>query len=722
MHIVFRTDASIAIGTGHVMRCLTLASYLRERNAVVTFICREHEGNLCNLIGERGFAVIKLAANSVGIEVEDATVHATWLGVAWQDDAEQTRAAIIDAGSKPDWLIVDHYALDNRWESEVRTSVCRVMVIDDLADRKHDCDLLLDQNMVSKMQTRYVDKVPTACGMLLGSEYALLQPIYAEMHDRIPPREGEIKRILIFFGGVDRDNLTGRALAAFLTLNQPDIEVDVVIPTSSPHVASIRYQAAGHGNIHLHSDLPTLSTLMSKADLAVGAVGATSWERLCLGLPTLAVTLAENQRPIADELNQRGLLRWLGHQDEVDEVGFAQALGVLIQQGQNEDLSLRCFAAVDGEGANRVYAALTVTATTPLLVRHARLRDEITLLEWANDPTTRRNGFSSELISPATHRIWFRNKLRDLDDCHLYIVETANNIVVGQVRFERSEQAWEVHYALAPIFRGRGLGIPLLKAALLKFRADENNTLIFGQVKACNHSSRKILTPFEFETQANAVGRPWCIGICSDGGSWINASIPELLLGWLSEGHQVIWVHDAAALPACDVCFYLSYGRIVDASILGRHKNNLVVHASDLPKGRGWSPLTWQILEGKKRIPITLFEAAEAVDSGLIYKQVEMVFSGLELIDELRGAVSQATQTLCRYFMREYPGVVSTGTPQMGEPTFYVRRRPRDSRIDIDRPLREQFNLLRTVDSENYPAWFEFENKRFALKLEKLDI
>jgi UDP-2,4-diacetamido-2,4,6-trideoxy-beta-L-altropyranose hydrolase len=473
----------------------------------VYFVCREHDGHLCALVEERGFNVHRLLASNAAPQAENTPAHTTWLGAAWQEDSEQTRAAIESAGVKPDWLIVDHYAIDRRWESALRESVGRIMVIDDLADRYHDCDLLLDQNLVAQMHTRYANKVPTACGLLLGPEYALLQPIYAELHDRIPPREGPIQRILIFFGGADGDNLTGRTLAAFLRLDRPDIEVDVVIAVGSPYTDAIRQQAVGHGNIHLHSGLPTLAPLMTKADLAIGAGGATSWERLCLGLPTLVVTLAENQCPIADGLSQLGLIRWLGHQDAVDGATIAQELDKLIQRGLDADWSLRCLAAVDGNGISRVRTALTVREDTPLQARHARLTDEALLLEWANDPTTRRNAFSHEPIPAATHRCWFRDRLRNLDGSRLYIIETTDGVPLGQVRFERSGQAWEVHYALAPSFRGRGLGRPLLDAAMQKLRADNmRGALIFGQVKGGNQPSRKVFESLGFEIQPDGGG------------------------------------------------------------------------------------------------------------------------------------------------------------------------------------------------------------------------
>jgi UDP-2,4-diacetamido-2,4,6-trideoxy-beta-L-altropyranose hydrolase len=255
----------------------------------------------------------------------------------------------------------------------MRGSVGRIMVIDDLADRPHDCDLVLDQNLVAEMHTRYAGRVPATCGMLVGPEYALVHPSYAETRGRTPPRGGAIRRILVYFGGADRDNVTGRSLSALLSLNRPDIEIDVVITPTGPHAALIARQVEGHPNIHLHGGLATLAPLMAKADLGLGAGGATNWERLCMGLPTLVVTLADNQRAVADGLDQRGLIQWLGHQDEVQESDIARALGALIQNGLEQEWPRRCSAAVDGRGTHRVCAALTATTPPARRVRDARL-------------------------------------------------------------------------------------------------------------------------------------------------------------------------------------------------------------------------------------------------------------------------------------------------------------------------------------------------------------
>ncbi len=148
-----------------------------------------------------------------------------------------------------------------------------------------------------------------------------------------------------------------------------------------------------------------------------------------------------------------------------------------------------------------------------------------------------------------------------------------------------------------------------------------------------------------------------------------------------------------------------------------QHRNNLVVHASDLPKGRGWSPLTWQILEGKDKIPVTIFEAEESVDSGPIYEKSFVSFSGNELIEELRCGLANIIADLCRDFVSGYPDSAKLGLEQEGEPSFYPHRGPEDSKIDVQKSLLSQFHLLRTVDNNKYPAWFEYKGRKFFLKI-----
>ena len=210
---------------------------------------------------------------------------------------------------------------------------------------------------------------------------------------------------------------------------------------------------------------------------------------------------------------------------------------------------------------------------------------------------------------------------------------------------------------------------------------------------------------------------PWSLTVLSDSESWINDHIVTLVDGWSGEGHQVTWCHQSDDLPTGELCFVLSYSRVLDAESLARHARTLVVHESDLPRGRGWSPLTWQVLEGADRIPIVLFEAVERIDAGQVYLRDEIELGGTELVDKLRARQAFQTLGLCRRFVQEYPAILKHGQPQVGDPTYFSRRAPWDSRLDPERSIAEQFDLLRVVDNERYPAWFEHRGRRYVLQI-----
>lgn len=352
MKVVFRTDGSALMGQGHVMRCLTLANVLRDRGAEINFVCREHPGHLCDLIAQRGFVVHRLPLAEE--RVDHLPGHAGWLGASWEADAEQTRQVIQGMGGIADLLVVDHYAVDHRWEKALRLSVTKILAIDDLADRVHDCDLLLDQNLFADMSTRYDHKVPPDCVTLLGPRYALLQPVYAELHSQVVLRDGQVRRIFIFFGGADTENLTGLSVAAFQELGRPDIHLDVVMTEKGSWHQSIEKAIQGWSNIRLHGPLPSLGPLMATADLAVGAGGATVWERFCLGLPSVVIGLAENQKPVCEDLARTELIKYLGYKDKVNGMLLHDTLSRIVDLPNLSKWSRDCYAVCDGEGVSRV--------------------------------------------------------------------------------------------------------------------------------------------------------------------------------------------------------------------------------------------------------------------------------------------------------------------------------------------------------------------------------
>jgi len=358
MRVAFRTDASSQIGTGHVMRCLTLAEALREEGANCQFVCREHEGHLIDHIHSRGYQAYALPKPSSHISCESDLAHAGWLGVDWKTDAVETRQALGSEGV--DWLIVDHYALDHRWESALRSSSKRIMAVDDLADRQHDCDLLLDQNYGSSVE-RYRGLVSADYTQCHGPEYALLKPVYAERRAQLPVRDGQVRRVLIYFGGgSDAANATHLAAQAFQSIELAHIELDIVVGAAYAHQSSLEELVAQRGNATIHRQLPDLADLMANTGLAIGAGGATTWERCCMGLPAIVISIAENQRPSCEALSADQLIDYLGHVNHVtSEFIRDRVLSLLTTPNLLRELSERGLKLVDGNGVLKVIKMMT---------------------------------------------------------------------------------------------------------------------------------------------------------------------------------------------------------------------------------------------------------------------------------------------------------------------------------------------------------------------------
>lgn len=316
MNIIFRVDASINIGSGHVMRCLTLAKQLQKKNAKVYFISRVLEGNLIDFIKEKGFEVKTLSKNDKVLNNLEG--YQKWLTVSQQFDVEQTIQILTDLDISIDLLVIDSYAIDIEWENKIRPYVKKIMVIDDLANRKHDCDILLDQNFYLNMEERYNGLVPINCKLFLGPRYVILREEFYEVKKHLRHRNGNIKNIFVFFGGIDITNETMKTLRAIILLKQKDIVVNVVVGKNNPYKESIEKFCRKYDNINYYCQVDNMAELMNEADLAIGAGGTTTWERCFLGLPSLVIAVAENQIEIAKNCDGK-ILIYLGVNLEIDE-------------------------------------------------------------------------------------------------------------------------------------------------------------------------------------------------------------------------------------------------------------------------------------------------------------------------------------------------------------------------------------------------------------------
>lgn len=340
------------------MRCLALANGLREAGFECHFVCREHPGHLGERVLEEGHALTLLPTADGPPDASERveTPYAHWLAVSWQHDAVQTHQALV--GKPWDWLVVDHYALDGQWEGQLRSAAKRLMVIDDLANRSHVCDLLFDQNL-GRMAADYAGLLPVGTTFLLGPRYALLRPEFAALREPSLARRQcpRLQHILVTMGGVDKDNATGRVLATLRDAPLPvDTRLTVVMGAQSPWLRAVRGQAATMSwPTDVVVDARDMAQLMLSCDLALGAAGATSWERCCLGVPSAVFVLAANQKEIAGALAACGAGRLLNLDRPEELLGFIQDCA---SQQVLLDLGHAASTVTDGAGVKRVVHAL----------------------------------------------------------------------------------------------------------------------------------------------------------------------------------------------------------------------------------------------------------------------------------------------------------------------------------------------------------------------------
>jgi UDP-2,4-diacetamido-2,4,6-trideoxy-beta-L-altropyranose hydrolase len=359
MKIVFRTDSSLQIGTGHVMRCLTLAEALRVSGAECLFICREQEGCSFEQIRQRGFDLYSLPpaiefVKSPASVTNQELSYSAWLGTDWATDAAQTKTVIDGIGA--DWLIIDHYAIDARWERVLRSMCRKLMVIDDLADRPHECDLLLDQNL-GRITSDYSSLVPSDCIVLAGPRFALLRPEFAEFRDYSLRHRttSKIDSLLITMGGIDKGDATGKILEALKDCSLPkDCEITVIMGQHAPSLSRVNLLSTEMPwPTKVKVNVDNVAELMANSNLAIGAGGSTSWERCCLGLPTIIVILAENQMKVADALAKNGCAIVLGPPDAISK-NLRSLLHMLTIDNKLHQMTQSSRTITDGQGVDRI--------------------------------------------------------------------------------------------------------------------------------------------------------------------------------------------------------------------------------------------------------------------------------------------------------------------------------------------------------------------------------
>jgi UDP-2,4-diacetamido-2,4,6-trideoxy-beta-L-altropyranose hydrolase len=440
--IVFRCDASAAIGGGHVMRCLALAEALRRDGAECWFASASESFGAVPALAKSGHRCIELQ---------------------YSGDADALHSAVPEGC---DWLVVDHYGWSVIQETPCRSWAGKILVIDDLANRKHDCDLLLDQTF-GRATADYKGLVPAKCDLLIGSQYALLRPEFAaarptSLADR---RFSGLNNILVSMGLGDPLNATQTIIKGIIESRLP-LNVDVVLGPSAPGLPVVREFVDQHSDVFsLHVATEHMAALMKKADLCFGAAGSTSWERCCLGLPTILTVIAENQRETCQNLAGSGAAIWL---KELSPRIVADKLIEINGEPQKlAELAGRSAAICDGRGINRVAMRIRperVADGAKIWLRPAMPDDvEITYALQAQ-PGARQFMRNKMLPTHEEHSAWFADRLRD-PACLLSII-VHDGQMVGSLRLDRLDaQSFEISVVIDPIFGGRGIGFAAISLA-----------------------------------------------------------------------------------------------------------------------------------------------------------------------------------------------------------------------------------------------------------------
>jgi UDP-2,4-diacetamido-2,4,6-trideoxy-beta-L-altropyranose hydrolase len=495
MRVAIRADASATIGAGHVMRCRSLAGALRARGADILFICRDHPGNLGTILRADGYEVCMLPApGPVAAPPMGSGDYAAWLGGSEEQDAEETVAALA-AGA--DWVVADHYALSPLWENIVRSGGRKLLAMDDLG-RHHAADILLDQNFSLDPEARYRGRLNANCQTLLGPRFALLHQAYADSARTPRPTNERVRRIFVFYGGADPSGMTLKTLTALAHPAFSEVAIDVVVGPMNPHASAIAALASQRANIVLHAPRPTLVELLERADLALGAGGGNTWERCCLGVPAIVVSIADNQVPASKDLDRLGVIHYLGPDAAAREHTIRDAVSTLAANAaMRDDMATKGRQLTDGRGAERVAELLLPTDIGKLRLRPARAEDAPFYFHLVNDPEVRRQSFNSAPVLWQNHLRWLESKLGD-PSARLLVLEAAG-LPVGQIRFDIADRRANIDYSLDPWVRGRGWGAALMERGLQAI-AEEPIDEVTGHVKRENLGSCAVFEKLGFKS------------------------------------------------------------------------------------------------------------------------------------------------------------------------------------------------------------------------------
>lgn len=475
MNIVFRLDASAAIGLGHLKRCGALAEALIGLGCECRFLWRDLGFDCATVIHNAGAVSTQMYASEAGESFD------------WQTDANAFLSS--NCGRSVDWVIIDHYALDRKWHEHIKAALrCQIAVIDDLADRPLGGEVLIDQNYHPDHSVKYSSRLLPGTRLLGGPRYALLGSDYARA--RRYSFSDKVKSIGLFMGGSDPANSSCAALDAVDAAGFT-APVEIVSTSANPHLETLRTRCAARDDTRLLVDLPTLADFFARHDLQIGAGGSASWERFCIGVPSIIAGFAENHDQLLVPLAEMGVAKTLSIGWSVADL--AHCIQALVESpAERQRLCENGKEMVDGAGSIRT--AITLTAAQ-LQLRQAHADDCAMAFEWRNHPAVRLASRQQQPIKFADHASWFQQTL-DSSSRQLF-VGAIGHLAVGFIRLDEIEpDCLEVSFYLDPSLHGLGLGACLLSSVE---KSVSPGTLIFGEVLPENQKSEHLFRKLNYE-------------------------------------------------------------------------------------------------------------------------------------------------------------------------------------------------------------------------------
>ncbi len=467
--LAFRVDASEAAGTGHAMRCLALAQAWKDRGDEAAFLMAESLPAVDDRLMEDGIRVVKIAARPG--TPEDA-----------RESADAARAI------ESRWIVLDGYRFDATYQEAMKSAGLSVLVIDDYGHAgRYTADIILNQNLHAR-PSMYRDRGP-ATRLLLGPRYALLRREFRS-HRRAPRApQPQVKEILVTVGGVNRDEFTTILLRGLGNIDGRSFHVTIVPGMGRGSSEGLETVAKGIPlRASLAHDTRDMAELMAKSDLTLAGAGTTVWELAYMGVPSLLVVLADNQRAVAASLDQHGAARNMGPSETLTPDRIAEAVRSLMADPKTRaDMCRRARDLVDGAGVDRVLREMSLPLLT---LRPVQEDDAKRTWEWSNEPGTRAASFSSDPILWEDHVRWFRAKLAD-PNCRFYVASDHAGRPIGQIRFDVEGVDAEVSISLGAEFRGHGYGAALIRSASQKLFDESAVGRIHAYLKEANEASAR---------------------------------------------------------------------------------------------------------------------------------------------------------------------------------------------------------------------------------------